>query len=317
MLWAYGPFCLAPSAMGWHGLVQLDDGAPFLAPAAVTLTCPGQPAMDVRADLNGRFEFDGASPAGDCELIGRLGGYETVSVSAADLPQAPSIPALTLARLGQFQGAAISVTFLAAPPDALAKYHQALRNLAGAEPGTIEKTTELLEQAVDIEPQLADAWYQLGRVRLAANAVEPAKEAFSTAISADPWFVPPYSPMLVITSAESQWERVSGHAERLLAMNPYHTEAHYYAGLAHYHQGDFASAQRALDALERTSESSPFHPADHLRGLLAEAAGDRVAARQAYGNYLQVEPEGIAAPRVRTRLRALDAFPRSAREATP
>ena len=289
----------AASSWALDGVMELDDGWPFLSPAEVALSCGDDAPITGRADLQGRFSLEVEAPAENCVLTVSLQGYSSMPIRVADLPLDPGIPAVTLSRRGRYQGASISPTFLGASSEALAVYHSAMTAHDG------EQAADRLMAALELDAGLADAWYQLGRISLASNQIEAARRYFYQAVDADPWFIPAYSPLLLISVGEERWADVTPLCERLLAMNPYLADAHYYSGLARLQTGDLAGAEESLRSIEEGPEADRFAETRHLRGLVREKQGQPKTAAAEYEAYLARDPDGPAAELVRQRLRAL------------
>lgn len=301
----FGPIALLLTALpGWgaiEGVVELDDSLPFASPAEVSLVCEGEELASVQSDLAGRFRLNAPDESGSCELHARLRGYHEAAVRVRALPLDPRIPALTLARRGLYQGASVSATTLGAPREAVAAYRRAMAA------STMIQAEAALGEALQVDPQLAEAWFQLGRVRLALNDGAAAQEAFERAVGADPWFVSPYRPLLMLSVAEQRWATVASLCEQLVEMNPYLADAHYYAGLAAIERGSLEDARQSLRAIENGPEAGRFPRQRHLRGLLFEAEGRTREATTEYQAYLAEDSEGDAAASVKARLQALRA----------
>ncbi len=200
------------------GIVVADDGMPFLGPIEVRLHCAGSAIASVAADGAGRFRFPDMQAGGDCELIASAAGYRVSRTPVRGLPAAAGIPALVLRRAGKYQGETISVTHLAALPAARAQFQIAARKLAANE---IDDAEAALRTAVDIDPRYASAWFELGRLRLSLDDAAGARKAFAKAIEADPWFLAPYEPLLLLERAEGNTQAAWALCEKFRRINPY------------------------------------------------------------------------------------------------
>ncbi len=204
------------------GIVVADDGMPFLSPVEVRVHCAGLEASSTIADGEGRFRFpDVQETGGDCELIASAAGYHASRTTVRNLPAAAGIPALALRRAGKYQGETISVSHLAAPPAARGEFQTAVRKLYANE---IDAAEASLRTAVEIDPQYASAWFELGRLRLAFDDAAGARRAFARAVAADPWFVAPYEPLLLLERAEGNDEMVKILCGKLRRINRYRTD---------------------------------------------------------------------------------------------
>ena len=301
---APGVFAEAQGA-GLSGKILLDDGMPPLTPIAIELVCKTQVVRQTRADDEGRFTLPPSSshPAPSaCILRASLSGYRAASIRLADMPEHPDVAALVLHREGKWQGAAISVTWLAAPAAARKAFHAAIREMRRGSEADLAGVARALQTAVKEYPQYAAAWYELGRLRLREGDSSGAREALGKAVAADPWFISPYQPLLLLELGEQRWLQVRNLCNRMLAMNPYLSDAHYYRGLAGLNLGDLESARQAADAIEKGPEAGKFALRYHLRGLIYESERNLQAAAAQYRKYLSAEPDSPIASGLRSRL---------------
>ncbi|MCP5119890.1 MAG: tetratricopeptide repeat protein, partial [bacterium] len=243
-----------------------------------------------------------AADGDGCAVRASLAGYRSDTIPTHELPTNPKVAALVLHRQGKYQGAAISATWLAAPEPAKLAFHAAIRGMRLGADGDYASAVKSLESAVELYPEYAAAWYELGSLSLVAGDRPAAQEALSKAIAADPWSISPDDPLLLITLAEQKGERARALCDRMLAMNPYLANAHYQRGLASLHLGEVDEAHKAAQAIEAGAEGKTFAHLHHLRGLIHENAGDIKEAAAEYWMYLRAEPNGSEARILRRRL---------------
>lgn len=217
-VWA-GAACAAGAAE-ISGVIVADDGMPFLGFAEARIECAGgTQAAAAAADGAGRFRFpDAPEEENGCALTAAAAGYLSARAPLGSLPAAEGIPALALRRAGKYQGETISVSHLAAPPAARAAFQDAARRIFA---GASEEAAASLRRAVEIDPLYAAAWFELGRLLLARNDAAGARRAFSRAVAADPWFVAPYEPLLLLERAEGHAQTVETLCAKLRRINPY------------------------------------------------------------------------------------------------
>jgi tetratricopeptide (TPR) repeat protein len=280
-----------------RGRAALDDGLPTSGPIRVELLCPGRAPAVAEADSEGRFGFDADAPP-DCLVRASYPGYTPDSVAVGSFPLEPDIVALAPRREGKWQGFALSATALAANEASRAAF---ARSHAALLAGDLGAANEAIEEAVAADATHAEAWFQLGGLRLAFDDAGAARDALRRALAADPWFVSPYRPLLLIEMAEGRSREARELCDRLLALTPHLADARYYRALANLDLGDEEAARADAQAIERGPVFAPLH---HLRGLLLEAEGRREEALAEYRRYLDAEPDGPAAAEVRARLEA-------------
>ena len=292
------------------GRVLLDDGLPPASPIAVELICEGLTKVRTETDQAGRFGLEFDSPAAahpGCSLRASLAGYRSASIPVAEMAAAPNQVTIALYRTGKYQGEAISVTWLGTPESAKSAFHSGIRQLRRGSEADFTEAVRLFEAAVTEYPRYAAAWFELGRVRLASGDASGAREAFQGAVSADPWFVSPYEPLLLMELGRQNWRAVRRLSKQMLAMNPYLSEARYHRGIASVSLGELEAARQAATAIERGPEAETFALKHHLRGSIHESEGNFQAAAAEYRTYLSAEPEGSLAVELRVRLEKWEA----------
>ena len=203
-----------------RGRIVSDDGMPLPSSTKVELAC-GQSRLEraaVRED--GLFEVDHRGGRGDCVLVIDAPGYRRTEVQPSTLPKTPGIPGVVLHRLGKSQGETISVSHLAAPPEAKRRFQAAIREMRRGQEAAMDVVLENLEAAARIYPGYAEAWFEIGRLRLAQQDPEGAVAAFRQAVRADPWFVSPYEPLILLLRAGEAAVEAAGVCESLRRVNP-------------------------------------------------------------------------------------------------
>jgi len=98
-----------------------------------------------------------------CEIRASLAGFRSDSVNLAGrrMLDNPEVGTIVLHRLANVEGTTISATTLQAPKDARKAYEKALD---ASRKGKIEDAQKNLEKAVNIYPQFAAAWSELGAI---------------------------------------------------------------------------------------------------------------------------------------------------------
>jgi tetratricopeptide (TPR) repeat protein len=295
---------LACGAPGWAqelwlaGTVRLDDGEPPDGAIRVELICGAERAAETECDTGGGFTLP-SPPRKGCLVRASLAGYLSHTIPVDRVPENPEISALVLRRDGKWKGAAISSTWLGAPDGARAAYDRAIREMRRGADGELEVVESSLLSAVDQYPGYAAAWYELGVLRLATGKPGAAREALGSAIQADPWFIAPYEPMLILSLAQERWTEARKLCDRLLVMNPYLTNARYYRGIASLQLGEIDEGRKELRAIEDGLEGETFAPVHHLSGLLHEKKGEFQQAAAEYWNAVQADPESELAGKLK------------------
>lgn len=199
--------------------IVADDGLPLPAGLRAELRCGNTILAAGSVDEEGQIQFDLHLPAAPCELAVQAPGYRPAAIAVSDLPDDPRIPALALHRLGKGYGETISVSHLSAPTEARRLYRNAWLK-ARREPAEPAAVLADLEAAVEIDPDYAQAWFEIGRLRLALSEPGQALEAFRRAVAADPWFVSPYEPLMLLERAAGELEAAAATCGELRRVNP-------------------------------------------------------------------------------------------------
>ena len=76
-----------------------------------------------------------------------------------------------------------------------------------------------MEKAVQIYPQYAAAWTELGRLQYASHDRAEAQSSFEHALAADPLYAKPYLWLAQLDVDTQQWQAVVAITDKLLAMN--------------------------------------------------------------------------------------------------
>ena len=203
-----------------RGRIVTDDGMPVPASAQVALHCGATAQSEAGIDPDGWFELPNLSDPLACSISVTARGYRTASVNLAELPADPLIPAAVLHRLGKNHGESISVTHLAAPADATRHFHAAVRVLRQEASGGIDRALDHLQSAVGAYPAYAQAWFEIGRLQLALADAPSALQAFQRSVQADPWFVSPYEPLLLLLKSSGDTAGAERACAKLRLINP-------------------------------------------------------------------------------------------------
>ena len=208
------------SAEPMRGRVVTDDGMPLPDSASVVLRCRGT-ERPIPGFFDGEF-FEVVGPSGEdgCAIEIAATAYRRATAPAASLPSNPSIPGLVLHRLGKNRGETISVTHLLAPEEAKRRFHSGIRALRRNEPDSIDRALESLGVATELFPGYAQAWFELGRIGLARGDPASAIDALRKAVAADPWFVSPYEPLILLLRATGEAAEAAVRCDGLRVINP-------------------------------------------------------------------------------------------------
>ena len=263
-----------------RGTVSVEGGGLPWDPIAVNVTCDDKPTYDTRTDVKGVFLITFTTATGPakpdakrskaaqyigCQVQARLSGFQssTITVPNRDLTDNPDIGVITLRQEEGAQGGAMSGTSQSAPKDAVKNYEKARAEWLDQKP---DRAQHDLEKAVQIYPQYAEAWYQLGKLQENSNPKE-AHNSFSKAAAADPKFILPYEHLATMAALEGKWQELLDCTNHLLELEPRGTpRIWYYNALANANlKNDKAAEASARKGLAM----DPLHTEPNTEQLLA------------------------------------------------
>jgi len=343
------------------GNVITQDGSPLQGPVTIERVCNGRISRAGRSDFKGYFSvaLTSSSPwLGDpettaetsntgtgafdslkarlpqntssvqrmalgCELRGSLPGFRSSSVliPAGDVGSGAgtvNVGTIVLERVERTQGATVSATNLNAPKDAKKAYdkgHHAIEN------NKLPEAQQNLEKAVELYPQYAAAWQDLGWVYAQQNQLDKARNAFTQARAADGMFVPAYVGLSSVAVRESKWAEAAEFSARATQLDGVDfPAAFYYNSLANYRLGNLEQAEKSARKAETLGAERNFPQLSLLLGMMLANRQEYAEAAEHLRAYLKAAPTAPNAEKVRQRLsevEKLEAAPVKAEAAPP
>ena len=314
------------------GKVVMDDGTEVPGVAAVQTLCKGQKRTVTHTDPSGKFSFElveqasslpsiaggvvdasvgsndglpiGDSPSPlhnrrqwrECAVLADLVGFtsEPVELISRVDNNGGNLGSLVLHRIANVQGLTISATSAAAPEDAkkaLAKgYEQEKKD-------QLNTAFEAFQKAVELYPQYAVAWFELGRINLAKGDIAAAKLAFGKSVEADAHYVSPYLGLAQIGIQQQKWQDVAVLSGKVVEMNPINfPSAWLYNGYANFYMGRMADAQKSALAGLKIDPEHRVPKLEYLLGMVLMEVKDYPGATTHMQTFLKVvsDPREIA-----------------------
>ncbi len=159
------------------------------------------------------------------------------------------------------------------------------------------------EQAVKLFPAYAEAWYQLGKLRIERKEPGPAGNAFQAAIQADPKYVDPYLPLALLEMANRRWKELVGLTDALLRLNAIdYPQAWLFNAVGNYNNGNPQAAEKSAREAERLDPRQKFPEIWRLLGSILAQRGDSAGAAEQFREYLRLVPSGPETPAVIAKL---------------
>lgn len=274
----------------YGGTVKLAGGALPWDPILINVVCNGETRYTTVTDAKGNFLISpkpgdatanaaASTPNGPgadgqdkfaaqyvgCDVKAALSGFDSSSVTIAqrNLTDDPNVGTITLKPAENAVSSATSATTAAAPKDAVKAYEKARSEWAENKPDKAQKD---LQKAVQIDPQFAEAWYQLGKMQEAQKSPD-AVGSFQKAVAADPKYVPPYEHLVSSQAQAEKWQDVLDTTNKELALNPAGSpRLFYYNAVANMKLGKTDAAE---DSVKKAIAADPNHTEPNAEQLLA------------------------------------------------
>jgi Tfp pilus assembly protein PilF len=190
---------------------------------------------------------------------------------------------------------AVSANELTIPEKALREYEDAGRELAKHDAGA---ATEHLAKALEMAPQFAAAWNEMGTIAYQTHRYERAEECFREALRADETMFEPLvnlgGVLLTLNKLDEAW-RYNGYA---VLARPNDALANSQMGMTYFAMGNYGLAEKHL---EKARQADPAH-FSHPQLVLAEIylrRGERDKAAAAMEDFLAHHPDWPRAAKMR------------------
>jgi tetratricopeptide (TPR) repeat protein len=302
---------LVAAGQTYHAKVATEDGSPLpsvpqivpalsqtLTPNCRIVTTFGDGSVEYLVDWRNR-PYDPAT-ADMCSVTIRLKGYRTTEGTFRQNG------VIVLKRIGgDNEGSLVSMTALKAPDDAKKAYGKGVVAMTDQKWPAAQKN---FERAVEIYPDYAAAWSDLGEVSLQQSNAEKARSAWERAIQADPKYIKPYLQLTRLDLAEKRTEDAANLAERAMATNPVEFPSiYFYDAVANYNLKRFAAAEKSVRRALELDTRHEVPRAEVLLGSVLAAQGDRRGALEHLRKYLELAPKAPDAADVNRTIEKLEA----------
>jgi|SRR5450432_220832 len=268
------------------GKVTVATGSLPWDPIPVAVTCDGKLRYTTYADPKGGFQIatvetssytlgvEGAKAKPATRFIGctveaALPGFDssTLTIGNRNILDTTDIGTITLTREEGAAGAVSGTTALA-PKDAMKAFEKARAEWQDQKPDKVQRD---LEKAVQLDPQFAEAWYQLGKMQEPTNAQE-AGAFYAKAVAADPKFILPYQHLAPLAAQAGKWQELADATSHELQLDPRGTpQIWYFQALANYKLGKRDIAKSSAD---KALAMDPVHSEPNTEQLLAVLLAD-------------------------------------------
>jgi len=237
----------------------------------------------------------------NCELQAKLAGYRSQVINLGNRREMddPNVGTILLHRVGAAEGNTVSAVSLAAPKDAKRAFDHGMDALKKQKPEQAQKD---LAKAVELYPQYAAAWQELGKLQVASQP-ETARKSFGKAIEADPKFAAPYMQLTVMALHEKNWQEVAQLTDKVEKLDPFtYPNAFFFNAVANYNLKHLDIAEQSAAQAEKLDTQHLMPQCIQLLGMLHALRGDYTGAAAQFRNYLKIAPDGPEAAQVRSQL---------------
>jgi len=300
----------AAAAQSYHAQIVTEDGSPLptspqiipglsdrLVQECVITNIFGSGSVQYVVNLRSR-PYDPAT-ADACTVTIRLKGYQPAQVTLRN------DATIVLKRTGLHEGSTVSASALNAPEPARKAYGKGVNAMTDEKWPAAQKN---FEKAVEIDPDYAQAWSDLGQVLKKQSKPTEARAAWEKAVQSDPKYIKPYIQLTMLDLEEKRPEDAIAIGGKAVAMNPLEfPELYFFYAVANYNQ-------KHLDVAEvnarRATELDKNHEVPRAEILLATvliAKGDRNGALQHFRKYLEIVPKAPDADQIKRAIAQLEA----------
>jgi tetratricopeptide (TPR) repeat protein len=279
-----------------------EDGSnlPSANPAAASMGTGVGPPQQQQQPAGSNMQL------ANCDLRAVLAGFRSdlVSLGGRRLLDDPNVGTIVLHRVAGVEGAAVSMTSLAAPKDARRAYQRALQLLRKNKASEAAKE---LRKAVEIYPNYAAAWYELGRIQLDNQETAQARASFTAAIAADAKYVNPYLQLVEMEAQARNWAELAQNTSKLLKLDAQdYPMAYFYNAIANLNLGRLDEAEKSARAGEKLDVQHQYPRLQKVLATILAKEKDYEGAMAEIRTYLLLAPDAEDAPRMRKQLAELE-----------
>ena len=242
----------------------------------------------------------------NCELRANAPGFtsDTVDLFNRRTADNPDIGTLVLHRMAGVEGSSISVTSMMAPKDAKKAYERGLQSLLK---NKLDDAAKDFEKAVAVYPAYAEAWVNLGKLRLEQRSIGPAKAALLKAMAADPKLVVPYMELGLLAARDANWQESGKYLDRAVELDPVDFPQAWYAdAVANYNLARYDAAEKGARAAVKLDPRHVNPRSSYLLGLILEEKHDYAGASAELATFIKLSPNAPDLAEARGRLGRLE-----------
>jgi tetratricopeptide (TPR) repeat protein len=281
------------------GMDQAIDSAPSQADFGSL----GTPTARPGANSGGTSEVDTLREWRECQLQAVLPGFTSQVLELAGRITnfgTDNVGTIVLHRLDHVEGFTISATSASAPGKAKKEFEK------GREMEKKQKwdaAQQALQKAVEVYPQYAVAWFELGQVQVQKSDTLTARQSFHQAAAADAKFISPYQALAQLALREKQWQELVDATDQLLKLNSVNFPQYWFLNAAgHYYLQHFDLAEKNVLQGLKMDVQHQIPKMEYLLGAILAHKRDYQGAAEHMQNYLRLAPGASDASAVQKQL---------------
>lgn len=309
------------SATFIQGSVTSEDGV-LPSQIVIVLNCAGQSYTKTFADANGDFSFQvgntaqdmvpmaesGASASmpfpqassnmGMCSLEAEASGYTSSHIQLAGLPASGMVNAGKIILHPLTKGSAgvpgsgkgmINISQMNIPSKAKDEFARGMRE---EQSHNAKKAETHFRRAINVFPNYALAWCELGRVQEQAGRANDAYASYQHALEADPNLVNAARGLSILQAHKQQWQALLDTTNHILQTYPnQYSEFWFLNSVAYFNLQNLQGAERSVLRGLRLDSKHQIPQLEYLCGRVLGAQGHYQDAAAHIRNYLRLAPK--------------------------
>jgi tetratricopeptide (TPR) repeat protein len=243
----------------------------------------------------------------DCEAQAVLAGFlsDRVSIALKNTLEDTRLGKLALHPMSPGQALTVSVTTLAAPPNARKAYE---KGLSAMREKRWDAAASEMTKAVTAYPKFAAAWFELGRLRRAHNDLNGAVEAWKEALKSDPRYVKPYESLIALAEQQQDWADSEKYSHDWIQLAPEDFPAAYlYNAVANAQLNHVVEAEAAVRKGLSLDKDQRLPRLRYVLALILMQKHEYSESAKYFRTYLELAPNAKDAASVREELTKLEA----------
>jgi tetratricopeptide (TPR) repeat protein len=239
-----------------------------------------------------------------CELRAQLAGYRSTFILLGGGGGATigllEVGTIVLYPMTRVQGTSVSATNLLAPKAAQKALENARKASKKKEIGEAQK---FITSAIEIYPDYAEAWLELGQLYQQQQFREEARNAYKKAMAADKLFMSPYIGLAQLAAKEEKWQDVVDLTDQALALDPIAIpEGHLLNALAYYNLDKLDLAEKSALRGQMMDYGNQIPQINLVLANILARKNNSAGAIEAMKRYLKAAPKAPDAGLVRSRV---------------